>query len=324
MIPSPTRPTRPTRPARRSRALPPSLLTLCALALVAGRADAGAQAAVNRNTAARVSASTSASSRGAARRDDAYAVTRTQRDWVEVQFGRGKAWLKRADVTVGEGAVKRVTASSGMNVRSGAGAKYRRLGSLPSGAHVVDQGGSSVWRKISFEGKTGYVFARFLRAVPGGGGGATTVGAAARIEGATSAPAPSRASTSGPTARMEAWDGGRRIGRVDVVRIDGEPVAVRTAEAYQRMREAARRDGVTLRINSGFRTYQEQAELYRLYRAGRGNLAARPGHSNHQDGQALDLNTATPGVLRWLNRNAARFGFRRTVRSEPWHWELRG
>jgi len=26
-------------------------------------------------------------------------------------------------------------------------------------------------------------------------------------------------------------------------------------------------------------------------------------------------------VLRWLERNARRFGFRRTVPTEPWHWE---
>ena len=90
------------------------------------------------------------------------------------------------------------------------------------------------------------------------------------------------------------------------------------------MREAARRDGVHLTVVSGFRTYAEQKELYRLYRAGRGNLAAKPGHSNHQNGWALDLNHRGPGVYRWLTRNGARFGFRRTVPSEKWHWEYRG
>jgi LAS superfamily LD-carboxypeptidase LdcB len=28
-----------------------------------------------------------------------------------------------------------------------------------------------------------------------------------------------------------------------------------------------------------------------------------------------------PGVLEWPDDNARRFGFRRTVRAEPWHWE---
>lgn len=113
-----------------------------------------------------------------------------------------------------------------------------------------------------------------------------------------------------------------RATRITVTRLDGKPVEVHTAIAFERMRAAAQRDGVSLRINSGFRTMEHQQALYAAFRQGRGNLAARPGESNHQSGHALDLNTATPGVLPWLQRNARRFGFRRTVPSEPWHWEF--
>ena len=41
--------------------------------------------------------------------------------------------------------------------------------------------------------------------------------------------------------------------------------------------------------------------------------------SNHQNGRALDLTTSP-----WLTDNAARFGFRRTVPSEAWHYEFSG
>ncbi|TNE50173.1 MAG: hypothetical protein EP343_09590 [Deltaproteobacteria bacterium] len=125
------------------------------------------------------------------------------------------------------------------------------------------------------------------------------------------------------SSQADAYDRGRNIGRIDVTQIDGKPVEVRTADAFRRMREAAAQDGVNIRINSGFRSNSEQAELYRRYQNGTGNLAARPGHSNHQNGRALDLNTRDASVLNWLNRNAARFGFERTVPSEPWHWEHR-
>jgi hypothetical protein len=54
------------------------------------------------------------------------------------------------------------------------------------------------------------------------------------------------------------------------------------------------------------------------------NLAAEPGYSNHQSGEALDLNTAASGVYSWLVNNASRYGFYRTVPSEPWHWEFFG
>lgn len=106
-----------------------------------------------------------------------------------------------------------------------------------------------------------------------------------------------------------------------VVMVENIPVEERTAGQYQRMHEAAARDGVQLRLVSGFRTMEHQRYLYALYRAGRGNLAAVPGQSNHQSGHALDLNTRAPGVYPWLQRNAARYGFRRTVPTEPWHWE---
>jgi|JI10StandDraft_1071094.scaffolds.fasta_scaffold90491_2 hypothetical protein len=112
-----------------------------------------------------------------------------------------------------------------------------------------------------------------------------------------------------------------RATRIVVTRLDSKPVEVHTASAYSRMRDAAARDHIRLRIVSGFRTMAHQQALYRAYRRGRGNLAAVPGQSNHQSGHALDLNTSSPGVLRWLERNARRFGFRRTVPTEPWHWE---
>lgn len=123
-----------------------------------------------------------------------------------------------------------------------------------------------------------------------------------------------------PAGPAQGFVEGRAV-RITVTRLDGKPVEVRTALAFERMRSTAARDHVTIRIVSGFRTMEHQQALYAAYRRGRGNLAARPGESNHQSGHALDLNTSSPGVLPWLNRNAARFGFRRTVPSEAWHWE---
>jgi len=99
---------------------------------------------------------------------------------------------------------------------------------------------------------------------------------------------------------------------------------VHTALAFHRMATAARRFGIELQVNSGFRTSEQQQEVFDLYRKGRGPLAARPGFSNHQSGHALDLDTQSPRVRSWLFRNAYRYGFQRTVPSERWHWEFRG
>ena len=98
------------------------------------------------------------------------------------------------------------------------------------------------------------------------------------------------------------------------------------------MINAAAQDGVTLYVTSGFRTMTEQQRLWDAYRAGTGNLAARPGKSKHQTGIAIDIrywmtqpnapdyNTAYD----WLIRNAYLFGFIRTVHIERWHWEYWG
>ncbi len=122
------------------------------------------------------------------------------------------------------------------------------------------------------------------------------------------------------------YDRGRSF-PITVIEIDGRPVEQDTAHAYYRMQRQAAADGVAIQIVSGFRTHAEQRYLYNCYRTcgcNNCNLAAAPGYSNHQSGHALDLNTGDPGVLWWLNRNANRFGFVRTVPSEDWHWEYWG
>lgn len=50
----------------------------------------------------------------------------------------------------------------------------------------------------------------------------------------------------------------------------------------------ARANGWKGQVNSGFRTYAEQVVLYNRYLHG-GNLAAKPGTSRHESGDALDV-----------------------------------
>lgn len=108
--------------------------------------------------------------------------------------------------------------------------------------------------------------------------------------------------------------------RIQVVTLGWTDVEVTTARAFLTMATAAAEDGVELWIRSGFRSHDEQRMFYQAWREGWGNRAARPGHSNHQSGRALDLYLG-PGTFAWLEANARRFGFKRTVTGEPWHWE---
>lgn len=90
--------------------------------------------------------------------------------------------------------------------------------------------------------------------------------------------------------------------------------------------------GQNLAINEGGRSRARQQQLYDLYRAGRGNLAARPGTSLHESGRAIDfggaIQNANSPQHRWLQQNAGRWGFKWSGKNfsqvEPWHWEWFG
>ena len=135
--------------------------------------------------------------------------------------------------------------------------------------------------------------------------------------------------------------------KIQCCQIDGAAINVKIAPAFLDMKEAAKKDGVYLKINSGFRspydsintksssgvkvTSSSQDSLYKSYLSGKGNVAAKPGKSNHGNGIGLDLNTGGKSSSRfsnvdrkiytWLVKNSWRFGFIRAVSSEEWHYD---
>lgn len=96
---------------------------------------------------------------------------------------------------------------------------------------------------------------------------------------------------------------------------------------YKKMNAAFKKHfGWNLEITgsmSAYRTYDQQVYLWNLYQSGKGNLAARPGTSNHGWGLAVDVRVAPYGSseYNWLNKYAPNYGFNDGVRGEPWHWE---
>lgn len=131
--------------------------------------------------------------------------------------------------------------------------------------------------------------------------------------------------------------------------IDGKPVNVKIADSVLDLLEAAKKDGIVIKINSGFRpdfypnvsaksesgvsvSAQSQEELYKQNcKNGKCDPdTAKPGNSKHGSGIAIDFNTGsregkfkplnTP-VYKWMIKNSWKFGFLRTVGSEEWHYE---
>lgn len=109
--------------------------------------------------------------------------------------------------------------------------------------------------------------------------------------------------------------------------------------ALNEMIAAAANEGISLRMISGFRSYETQKVLYNNYVARDGvaeadRYSARPGHSEHQTGLSFDLNSLEQsfGETRegkWLADNCWKYGFiiryphdKEAVTGymyEPWH-----
>lgn len=100
----------------------------------------------------------------------------------------------------------------------------------------------------------------------------------------------------------------------------GKPIGANIADAFDRMVAAAKKDGVDLRIVSGYRTHAEQEALWA--RNPNPKMVARPGTSNHEKGNAIDF-ANTSGAYAWLKKNAARFGLH-NYPAEAWHYSLDG
>lgn len=89
---------------------------------------------------------------------------------------------------------------------------------------------------------------------------------------------------------------------------------------------AARADGVTLKVTSGWRSAKEQQQLYDAAIDKYGSAAkARqwvlpPGESEHVQGRAVDIGPRSAAA--WLETNGVQFGLCRRYVNEPWHFEL--
>ena len=111
------------------------------------------------------------------------------------------------------------------------------------------------------------------------------------------------------------------------------------------MYEAAKREGLTLVINSSYRSYDDQEALCEEYRRWYGDnyvnrYVAYPGYSEHQTGLAFDIGSATSNVFTnseeyvWIKDNAYKYGFIYRFpqkganitgfRHEPWHYRYVG
>ena len=124
----------------------------------------------------------------------------------------------------------------------------------------------------------------------------------------------------------------------------GNGLTAETKSAFNTMSAAAKKDGLNIYISSGFRSYSTQNRIYNNYvnnygKASADTFSARPGHSEHQSGLAVDVNIisdafiGTPEAI-WLNNNCYKYGFilrypqgksnETGYKYEPWHFRYVG
>lgn len=99
----------------------------------------------------------------------------------------------------------------------------------------------------------------------------------------------------------------------------GNGLTSETVNAFNGMVSAASIEGISLYQVSGYRSYYDQQYIYNNYVARDGKAeadrySARPGHSEHQTGMAIDVNSlyqsfenTNEGI--WLNNNCYKYGF---------------
>lgn len=129
-----------------------------------------------------------------------------------------------------------------------------------------------------------------------------------------------------PIIKIGQW-GGFENGRIPLsalTPIQGSYLRADAATSMLQMQAAFHAEiGHNLSFNEGYRNYATQEYYWDQYQNHGGNVAARPGTSNHGWALAVDFNI-NDQVFNWLRSNADRFGWNwktGQASGERWHWE---
>lgn len=134
---------------------------------------------------------------GSLKRGNSVAVKAKSNGWYKVSYGSGTGWVCGDYLSVGQsspakapaqskpsspstsgGSAGRVsgTGGAGVNVRSGAGTRYGRIGGLAEGASVTIVGQSGGWYQIKYGSGTGWVCGDYVKKTSGGSSGGSSSG----------------------------------------------------------------------------------------------------------------------------------------------------
>ena len=222
-------------------------------------------------------------------------------------------------------------AKSNVNLRTGASTKHKIVLQIPKNGKVSYISKSGIWYKVKYGTKTGYVHSDYL----------------AKIE----ATAPSKYPAPSTDTPGKYVDDILIVNKKYALPSTYNPGVNATAKkALDAMIADAKKQSVTLKITSSYRSYSYQNTLYNNYvkkhgKAQADRFSARPGHSEHQTGLAFDLGGVNQAHWfeesfanikegKWLASNAHKYGFHLRYQKgkeditgymfEPWHFRYIG
>ena len=170
---------------------------------------------------------------GSLKRGNSVAVKAKSNGWYKVSYGSGTGWVCGDYLSVGQsspakapaqskpsspsssgGSAGRIsgTGGSGVNVRSGAGTGYGRIGGLGEGASVTIVGQSNGWYQIKYGSGTGWVSSQFVKKGSGGSSGGSSSGGSSSGGSTSTAGYVSGTGGAGVNVRSGAGTGHSRIG----------------------------------------------------------------------------------------------------------------
>lgn len=133
----------------------------------------------------------------------------------------------------------------------------------------------------------------------------------------------------------------------DLTSVEGVTMRKEAAEALSKLAKDMRSEGLTINLHSGYRSENTQRSLYENYASADGydeadTYSARPSHSEHQTGLAIDMTDNwslsesfdNTDEFKWLSENTYKYGFILRYRKdneymtgymyEPWHYRYVG
>lgn len=138
----------------------------------------------------------------------------------------------------------------------------------------------------------------------------------------------------------------------NLVNFNGIQVSQRIVKDLKKLLDSAKKDGLTLKVVSGYRSFERQTNLYNSYIKKEmlknpkltkvqaeeivNSYSAKPGHSEHQLGTTVDILSSENNYqfdlkgdlkyAKWLEENSLKFNFKISYPKnhpeytyEPWH-----